>query len=569
MESRRLEQLVFLLCCFAAITCSLHATQAQAQGQITQHHLKKSSPHNGAVGRILSEMTNRSDSTLSRRIRRVDPLDGLRKYEGGYNITNKHYWSSTIFTGRPGYVIAALWLIGGIIFVGALLISKIFFAKRNTGYGDMNYFLARFHICSMIIFILLAAFVIVASAIAIRGAVRFHSRAEAVKEIIGRTAFEATATIYNITEAIEKMQNTSRLYNNNSQAFDHLNSTVKALNSEAVEIQSKAEKNMRLVSKGINILEAVTILTVTLNLFAVLALLVMRPLRLQKLCNLCIAICWILTALIWMYFGLYYFLDEFAGDTCAALEEYQLDPKNSTLGTIIPCSEKFSGSVILHDVGAGIHDIIDQVIGEFSVSEAAIQVNSNIYTIKSEYGVKQLDYICNPFAGPPEFRYRPENCPSGAATIGDIPQILRRLTCTDLGGGAHCASAELSSAIDYGKVETYTSSIQNVLDIFPGTERLLTCELVKSGFADIVGHQCAPLSRGARAAWAALAALSAATTALLVLAAAVAGGGARHAGDDRHSVRHLTSSSNSEISEAEFAEMHAKKVRVLALVDRA
>uniref|UniRef100_A0A0E0BHJ3 Uncharacterized protein n=1 Tax=Oryza glumipatula TaxID=40148 RepID=A0A0E0BHJ3_9ORYZ len=470
--------------------------------------------------RILSEMTNRSDSTLSRRIRRVDPLDGLRKYEGGYNITNKHYWSSTIFTGRPGYVIAALWLIGGIIFVGALLISKIFFAKRNTGYGDMNYFLAGFHICSMIIFILLAAFVIVASAIAIRGAVRFHSRAEAVKEIIGRTALEATATIYNITEAIEKMQNTSRLYNNNSQAFDHLNSTVKALNSEAVEIQSKAEKNMRLVSKGINILEAVTILTVTLNLFAVLALLVMRPLRLQKLCNLCIAICWILTALIWMYFGLYYFLDEFAGDTCAALEEYQLDPKNSTLGTIIPCSEKFSGSVILHDVGAGIHDIIDQV-------------NSNIYTIKSEYGVKQLDYICNPFAGPPEFRYRPENCPSGAATIGDIPQILRRLTCTDLGGGAHCAPAELSSAIDYGKVETYTSSIQNVLDIFPGTERLLTCELVESGFADIVGRQCAPLSRGARAAW------------------------------------HLTSSSNSEISEAEFAEMHAKKVRVLAMVDRA
>ncbi|EEC67973.1 hypothetical protein OsI_35729 [Oryza sativa Indica Group] len=484
MESRRLEQLVFLLCCFAAITCSLHATQAQAQGQITQHHLKKSSPHNGAVGRILSEMTNRLDSTLSRRIRRVDPLDGLRKYEGGYNITNKHYWSSTIFTGRPGYVIAALWLIGGIIFVGALLISKIFFAKRNTGYGDMNYFLARFHICSMIIFILLAAFVIVASAIAIRGAVRFHSRAEAVKEIIGRTALEATATIYNITEAIEKMQNTSRLYNNNSQAFDHLNSTVKALNSEAVEIQSKAEKNMRLVSKGINILEAVTILTVTLNLFAVLALLIMRPLRLQKLCNLCIAICWILTALIWMYFGLYYFLDEFAGDTCAALEEYQLDPKNSTLGTIIPCSEKLSGSVILHDVGAGIHDIIDQV-------------NSNIYTIKSEYGVKQLDYILQSVR-------RPAGVP-----------ILRRLTCTDLGGGAHCAPAELSSAIDYGKVETYTSSIQNMLDIFPGTERLLTCELVESGFADIVGRQCAPLSRGARAAWSALAALSAATTALL------------------------------------------------------
>jgi hypothetical protein len=65
-----------------------------------------------------------------------------------------------------------------------------------------------------------------------------------------------------------------------------------------------------------------------------------------------------------MYFGLYYFFDKFAGDTCAALEEYQLNPKNSTLGTIIPCSEKLYGGMILHNVSAGIHEIIDQVINK-------------------------------------------------------------------------------------------------------------------------------------------------------------------------------------------------------------
>jgi ABC-type transport system involved in multi-copper enzyme maturation permease subunit len=125
----------------------------------------------------------------------------------------------------------------------------------------------------VICLILLAAFAIVASSIALYGAVRFHSRAESIKEIVGRTAFEAAATIYNITGAIERMENTSRLYSNSSKAFDHLNSTVQTLNSEAVEIQEKAEKNMRLASKGINTLEAVTISTVTLNLVAVLALL--------------------------------------------------------------------------------------------------------------------------------------------------------------------------------------------------------------------------------------------------------------------------------------------------------
>ncbi|TKW00372.1 hypothetical protein SEVIR_8G104500v4 [Setaria viridis] len=545
MEPRRLEQLVFLLCCFAAITCRLHA---HAQAQTTLEHLN-SSPRIGAVGRILSDAGNTSESALSMRTRRIDPLDGLRKYEGGYNITDKHYWSSTIFTGRSGYVIAALWVIGGIIFLGTILVSKILCTKRKERYTEFDYFLERYEILTVILCIILAVFVIVASAVALRGTVQFHSRAESVKEIIGTTALQATATIYNITGAIEMMQNTSKLYNYTSQAWDHLNSTVEALNSEAMEIQAKAEKNMRLVSRGINTLELVTILTVSLNLVAVLVLLVGSPLRLQKLCYLCLALCWILTALFWMYFGLYYFFDKFAGDTCAALDEYQLNPQNSTLGTIIPCSEKFSGSIILHDVGAGIHDIIDQV-------------NSNIYTIKSEYPVKRLDYICNPFTGPPEYRYCPQNCPSGAATIGDIPQILKRLTCSDFGGGASCRPVDLSSAIDYDKVQSYTSSIQNVLDIFPGTERLVSCELVKAGFADIVGGQCAPLRRGARAAWGALAALSAAMALLLLLLLLVLTAARRHPGDDRISVRHLTSATNSEISEAEFAEMQAKKVRI-------
>jgi hypothetical protein len=111
-----------------------------------------------------------------------------------------------------------------------------------------------------------------------------------------------------------------------------------------------------------------------------------------------------------MYLGLYYFFDKFAGDTCIALGEYQLNPQNSTLGTIIPWKEKLSSNVILHDVGAGIHEIISQV-------------NLNIYTIKSEYAVKQLDYIYNRIAGPPKYKYHPENCPSGAATIGDNPLV--------------------------------------------------------------------------------------------------------------------------------------------------
>jgi hypothetical protein len=40
----------------------------------------------------VSEPIRQPDGTV-----RVDPLNNLKKYRGGYNITNKHYWSVTLY----------------------------------------------------------------------------------------------------------------------------------------------------------------------------------------------------------------------------------------------------------------------------------------------------------------------------------------------------------------------------------------------------------------------------------------------------------------------------------------
>jgi hypothetical protein len=67
-------------------------------------------------------------------------------------------FQSTIFTGGSGYIIAALWVIGGILYAGFLLVSKIFFTKRNERYGVIDNFLEKYHLLSVILLILLAAF---------------------------------------------------------------------------------------------------------------------------------------------------------------------------------------------------------------------------------------------------------------------------------------------------------------------------------------------------------------------------------------------------------------------------
>ena len=39
----------------------------------------------------VSEPVRQQENTI-----RADPLDGFKKYRGGFNITNKHYWSVSL-----------------------------------------------------------------------------------------------------------------------------------------------------------------------------------------------------------------------------------------------------------------------------------------------------------------------------------------------------------------------------------------------------------------------------------------------------------------------------------------
>ena len=51
----------------------------------------------------------------------------------------------------------------------------------------------------------------------------------------------------------------------------------------------------------------------------------------------------------------------FEGDTCTALEDFQQDPYNSSLSSILPCNELLSAKSVLSDVGAGIYDLVNEV----------------------------------------------------------------------------------------------------------------------------------------------------------------------------------------------------------------
>ncbi|XP_021774888.1 uncharacterized protein LOC110738767 [Chenopodium quinoa] len=437
---------------------------------------------------------------------RVDPLEQFSNYRGGYNITNIHYWSSTLFTGIYGYAIGLLWLITGIVYAIYLLTASCCRStSKNQQLKNRTPCHKPCYLFPLIFTTFFAILAIIASGVALEGNMRFHSEANTIMRVIIHTADQASNTIYNATGPMRKIG-----ANLQQQAMDSIGgvdgadttdmaaaasflaSTSDKLDYAATGIKKQAQKNRLLVEKGLTILYILTIVTISINLAAVIALTVFGILRFRRVLYMLVVFCWILTTLCWLFFGAYFFLEKFSSDTCQALQDFQQNPDNSSLSSILPCDEFLSARTALSDVGIGVYEIVDQV-------------NTNISLMRSS-SFPSLQYVCNPFSGPPDFTYQPGNCASDTIKIGDNPQVLKMFTCSDT-SGISCQGGIITGSV-YNVIEAYSTSIQNLLNAYPDMENLVDCQLVKHASSRILVKHCKPLKSYAQTTWVAMLVLS-------------------------------------------------------------
>ncbi|CAN0923026.1 hypothetical protein LINGRAHAP2_LOCUS33366 [Linum grandiflorum] len=442
--------------------------------------------------------SSRDDGTV-----RVDPLDGFNKYRGGFDITNEHYWTSTAFTGIYGYAIAAFWLLAALSYAAFKLIVALLCCKcrrrikprqehdrtvnENTKLQPSPLLNRNSTIGGQI----------VASGVAIGGSVKFHDKARKAVDIIIHTADDASETIYNATSAMTGISRTLVVTAGDqsptavaaASASAFLASTSRRLDAEAASIQKEARDNERLIRLALTVVYVITVVAVSVNLAVALALSVCGILRIRKAISWLFWLCWLLMIISWFLFGIYYFLQNFAKDTCNALEKFEQDPYSSTLSSLVPCDALESAKPILNEVSEGIYDIVSRI--NDAVSSVPSSITNNVQ-------------ICSPFSPPPNYRYRAynaDNCPPSSIPIGGIPKLLEQYL----------------SETDYRVVEGYASSIQSLVDAYPGMESLAECESVRVSLSRIVSRHCRPLKKNVAISWAALVALSSLDLVLLLL----------------------------------------------------
>ncbi|KAH6770339.1 hypothetical protein C2S52_015142 [Perilla frutescens var. hirtella] len=441
------------------------------------------------AGRVLTEGSTDMDNTV-----RIDPLNSLKKYRGGYNVTNNHYWSSTAFTGISGYAIALIWLLCGLGY-GVLLLVRTGCCKSSRKHKNRTSCRERYHLMPLLLAIFCTLIAVTACGLAFGGISKSHSRAKKVIGIILDTADGASSTIYNITGAMKEIN--TRLKEVDGKGNDLITSTTQKLETQASDIKTHASKNKHLIQKGLKTSYAITTVMIALTLLVVISLLAFGVLKFQRPLQVLIALCWILVVLCWVFFGICFFLQNLTGDTCRVLEGFQKNPYNNSLSSILPCQELLSAKPTLTNVSASIHNIVNKVNINISIS----------------YG--SVVQICNPFSPPPAYDYQPWNCPDTSVRIGDIPKVVQQLACPD--SQATCTGGILVPANYYKTIGAYCTSIQILLDAYPSIENLVECGPVKDALSEILHKHCKPLKRYIRLLWSALLFLSLVLVVLVLL----------------------------------------------------
>ncbi|KAH6798531.1 hypothetical protein C2S51_035015 [Perilla frutescens var. frutescens] len=237
------------------------------------------------AGRVLTEGSTDMDNTV-----RIDPLNNLKKYRGGYNVTNNHYWSrenlqgltdqitkciralvqSTVFTGISGYAIALIWLLCGLGY-GVLLLVRTGCCKSSRKHKNRSSCRKRYHLMPLLLAIFCTLIAVTACGLAFGGISKSHSRAKKVIGIILDTADGASSTIYNITGAMKEIN--TRLKEVDGKGNDLITSTTQKLETQASDIKTHASKNKHLVQKGLKTSYAITTVMIALTLLVVISLL--------------------------------------------------------------------------------------------------------------------------------------------------------------------------------------------------------------------------------------------------------------------------------------------------------
>ncbi|XP_062192074.1 uncharacterized protein LOC133895619 isoform X3 [Phragmites australis] len=344
------------------------------------------------------------------RTRRPDVLHRLKMYEGGWNVTNKHYWASVSFIGVSGFLLAALWF----IFFGIAAAGRCYFESR-TAKGKASH-------ANVVLPVLIVVFVLTLIAgciVLLYGQSKFcEESTRTVDFVVNQSDFTIQA-LRNVTEYLSfaKTITVAALYLP-SDVQGQIDNLKVDLNKAADTISQKTTENYKRIRKVLHNMSVVLVcIAVLLPVLAFLGY-VLELYGPRYTVYIFVTLCWKAVAALFILLGIFLILNSAAKDTCQAMDQWAQHPQAETaLSNILPCVDESTTNRTLYQSK-------EVVVMLVRIVNRAISALSNRRPHHKHPG-QLMPYLCSPY----DSNFNDRRCKSREVTFENATTVWLNYTC--------------------------------------------------------------------------------------------------------------------------------------------
>ncbi|CAN6449949.1 unnamed protein product [Victoria cruziana] len=519
---------VFLILCIASFVypaLSFHVETFSLPGEVSfsfvvpqRRRGEEVSPSPFDTGRrVLAEIApspeevvkeNSSFILAANRTYRKDPLDGFKRYSGGWNISNVHYWASVGFTAAPLFAIAAAWFVIFGLTLFFVVCCYCCFPERRRGYpySKTAYALSLFF---LIVFTIAA---IVGCAVLYYGQGKFHSSTTStLKYVVG----QANLTVSNLRNfsnylAAAKVITVDQVF---LPADDQkkIDTVQTKLNSTANDLEVRTEQNSDGIQKLLNSVRLELIIIAAVMLLLAFLGFLLSVLGLQSLVYILVIVGWLLVTGTLILCGVFLVLNNTTSDTCVAMDEWVMHPTAKTaLDHILPCVDPATANESLYQskkVTYQMVNVVNQVIMNVS-NQNFLPALAPLYYNQSG---PLMPILCNPFTSDMIVR----QCQAGEVDFENATQVWQAYVC-EVSSSGICSTAGRITPSIYTQMAAAVNVSYGLYHYGPFLVQLEDCTFVRDTFSTISETKCPGLRRYSRWVYIGLVMVSAAVMLSLI-----------------------------------------------------
>ncbi|KAM1938664.1 hypothetical protein ACFX13_026618 [Malus domestica] len=437
--------------------------------------------------RSLASGTAQNSSLLlaEERTRRRDPLDSFKKYNGGWNISNEHYWASVGFTAVPFFAVAAVWFVIFGLSLSLICLCYCCCPREPYGYSRTCYAL------SLILLILFTLAAIVGCIVLYTGQGKFHSSTTKTLDYVVSQADKTVGSLRNLSGylgAAKRVGVDSVFLPSDVQS--NIDNIRTKLDSASSTLDDKSEKNSKSIQDVLDSVGLALIIVAAVMLFLAFLGFVFSIFGWQALVYFLVIVGWVLVAGTFILCGVFLLFHNVVADSCVSMDEWVQNPTSHTaLDDILPCVDNATAqetAIRAKDVTHQLVTVVNRVINNIS--------NVNYPPIAGPLYFNQsgprLPVLCDPFNSDLSDR----QCAPGEVELKNATQVWKRYVCEASATGI-CRTVGRLNPIMYGQMEAARNVSYGLYRYGPFLVDLQDCTFVRVTFTDISKNNCPSLRK--------------------------------------------------------------------------